>query len=99
MQDAQQISGQAEFKDEPDKLFGVCLAVGEHLHFNPFYLRLALIALAVPSPAAAVAAYVSLATVVLVSHMLFPQPDADAADASEAPVQQHEEREQLPLAA
>ena len=80
MQDARQVSHNAgEFQDEPDKLFGVCLAVGDHLGFNPFYLRVALIALAVVSPAATAAAYLGLSAVVLASHCLFPSGKPTAA--------------------
>lgn len=98
MQDVQQkISQNEEHDDAPDKLFGVCQAVGEDLGFNPFYLRVALIVMLVFSPIAVVATYVSLAAVVLLSRILFPNPVA--APASEQIVNVEAVSEELPLAA
>lgn len=79
MQTAQKIVHQVEDQQEaPDKLFGVCLAVGQDLGFDPFYLRVALIMLLVFSPIAVVASYVGLAVLVVASRLLFPKARAEA---------------------
>ena len=96
MQDTKQIVRETEdFENSPDKLFGICHAVGEHLGFDPFYLRVALIGLMVFSPAATVAAYVGLGALVLLSHLLFPTPNAKSANSEGSLANEL----QLPLAA
>ena len=47
----------ADVGDHPEKLFGVCQAIGDDLGFNPTYLRVALLALLVFSPLAMIGTY------------------------------------------
>ena len=58
----------------PDKLFGVCQAIGEEFGFNPFFLRLALLGGMFFSLPAIVAAYTALGVTVALSRWLFPRP-------------------------
>jgi phage shock protein C len=100
MQDSQQIVHQAaEFDDGPDKLFGVCLTVGDEFGFNPFYLRVALIALMVVNPIVTTAAYAALGTVVLMSHLIFPKPSVASAAGEDLTGNEERTEQQLPLAA
>lgn len=75
------------FGQKPDSFFGVCEAVGEDLGFNPFYLRVALLALLIFSPVAMIAAYAMLGIAVAVTRWAFPRPKPRAQPARvEAPV-------------
>lgn len=71
--------GQAASSSQPDFLFGACEAIGEDLGFDPFYLRVALLALLFFSPAAMIASYAALGGAVALSRRLFPKPAAIAA--------------------
>lgn len=95
MQDADQNVETEHYHDGPEKLFGICLTIGEDLGFDPFYLRVALIGLMVFSPVATLATYVALGGLVLAAHGLFPKQDKVS---SESDDRQDEPRE-LPLAA
>jgi phage shock protein C len=64
---------EAEFQGPPDSLFGVCQSVGEHLGFNPLYLRIALFVLMFFNPIAMAVAYAALGAVVGLSHIVFPK--------------------------
>lgn len=100
MQNARPIAHEVqEFTAEPDKLFGICHAVGEALGFNPFYLRVALIALMVFSPVASIATYVGLGVVVLLAHIIFPKPGSASTDQGESPALETAAEPQLPMAA
>jgi phage shock protein C len=100
MQNAQPIAHEAaEFTAEPDKLFGICFAVGNELGFNPFFLRVALIALMVFSPVASISAYVGLGALVLLAHIVFPKPGSASSDEDESPASETAVEAQLPLAA
>lgn len=100
MQDAKQIVHEAEeFDSAPDKLFGICHAIGEQLGFNPFYLRVALIALMVFSPAATLATYAGLGALVLLSHILFPKPGSSLANTEDSRADEANVEPRLPLAA
>ena len=100
MQDVTQIVHEDEdYQEGPDKLFGVCLTIGEELGFDPFYLRVALIILLVFSPVAVVASYVGLGAVVLLSRFLFPRPKAVPASEQVVETEAVRVEEELPLAA
>jgi hypothetical protein len=100
MHNAQPIAHEAEeYTAEPDKLFGICFSVGDALGFNPFYLRVALIALMVFSPVASIATYAGLGAVVLLAHMVFPKPGSVFTDEDESPATETAVEQQLPLAA
>jgi phage shock protein C len=90
MQANQNVAHQAEIEDagHPDSLFGICQSIGEHIGFNPLYLRLSLFVLMLFNPIAMACAYAALGMVVGLSHLMFPQPEqnpwkADAASESE----------------
>lgn len=72
MQNVQIANQEAQFDSSPDTLFGVCYSIGRDFGFNPFYLRIALIALGVFSLPASVTTYVALGFTVGLSRMLFP---------------------------
>jgi phage shock protein C len=74
--------------NEPDSLFGVCQAIGEDFGFNPFYLRVVLLALLFFSPWAVLGAYAALAVAVVGSRFLFPRSKSAAAEIVEAPAAQ-----------
>ena len=59
---------------QPDRLFGICQAVGDSLGFNPVFLRIGLIGVLFFNPALMVGAYIGLGLVVGASHLLFPKP-------------------------
>ena len=67
---------QAEFEDtgHPDSLFGICQSVGDHVGFNPLYLRLSLFVLMLFNPIAMACTYAGLGMVVGLSHLIFPKP-------------------------
>jgi phage shock protein PspC (stress-responsive transcriptional regulator) len=82
MQNVPNTAHEAEIDEtaRPDKLFGICEAVGEQLGFHPIYLRIALIGLLFFGPLYMVGAYVALGVVVGVSHLLFPKPRTAVAE-------------------
>jgi phage shock protein PspC (stress-responsive transcriptional regulator) len=59
--------------NEPDKLFGVCQAIGEDFGINPFFLRLAMLGGMFFSLPGMVVAYAALGVTVALSHWLFPR--------------------------
>ncbi len=71
--------------NEPDSLFGVCQAIGEDFGFNPFYLRVVLLALLFFSPWAVLGAYAALAVTVVASRFLFPRAKPATAEVVEVP--------------
>jgi phage shock protein C len=73
----QTIAHQAEFEDtgHPDSLFGICQSIGDHVGFNPLYLRLALFVLMIFNPIAMACTYAGLGIVVGLSHLIFPKPE------------------------
>jgi phage shock protein PspC (stress-responsive transcriptional regulator) len=75
MQTEQNIAHQVEAEDtgHPDSLFGICQSVGEHLGFNPLYLRLSLFVVMLFNPVAMACAYAALGMVVGLSHVIFPK--------------------------
>jgi phage shock protein PspC (stress-responsive transcriptional regulator) len=100
MQNAKPIAHEAEeYIAEPDKLFGICLAIGEALGFNPFYLRVALIALTVFNPVASISTYAGLGVLVLLAHIVFPKPDSASTHEAVSPASETAPEPQLPLAA
>ena len=72
----QTIAQQAEFEDtgHPDSLFGICQSIGDHVGFNPLYLRLSLFVLMLFNPIAMACTYAGLGMVVGLSHLIFPKP-------------------------
>ena len=80
MNSSQTVAHEAENEDlgHPDSLFGICQSVGEHLGFNPLYLRVALFVVLLFSPVVFACAYAGLGLVVGVSHVIFPKPNTDA---------------------
>ena len=85
----QTVAHQAEFEDtgHPDSLFGICQSIGEHVGFNPLYLRLSLFVLMLFNPIAMACTYAGLGAVVGLSHLIFPKPEENpwTADAVEEP--------------
>jgi len=75
MQTEQNIAHQVEAEDtgHPDSLFGICQSVGEHLGFNPLYLRLSLFVVMLFNPIAMACAYAALGMIVGLSHVIFPK--------------------------
>lgn len=63
-----------------DTLFGICYSIGQDFGFNPFYLRIALIALAVFSLPASFATYLALGLAVGLSRLFFPSQQAEASE-------------------
>ena len=88
MHSSQTVAHEAENEDlgHPDSLFGICQSVGEHLGFNPLYLRVALFVVLLFSPVAFSCAYAGLGVVVGVSHLVFPKPSTDVPWNQEAAV-------------
>ena len=84
---AQQAETETEDKGHPDSLFGICQSVGEHMGFNPLYLRIALFVLMLFNPIAMACAYAALGVVVGLSHIVFPKA-VTAPWRAPAPVQQ-----------
>ena len=81
---------------QPDRLFGICQAVGDSLGFNPVFLRVGLIGILFFSPALMVGAYLGLGIVVGGSHLLFPKPNQpEAQTAEQARVEQVERMPEL----
>ena len=76
----QTIAHQAEFEDtgHPDSLFGICQSVGDHVGFNPLYLRLSLFVLMLFNPIAMACTYAGLGMVVGLSHLIFPNPEENS---------------------
>jgi phage shock protein C len=85
-------------------ILGVCEGIGEDFGFNPLFLRVPFAASVLLSPTYAVAAYLALGAVVLLSRLLFPnvrqQAEAQAQTAQSQQANDSEMKEpQLPLAA
>lgn len=72
---AYEVEAEVEEKGHPDSLFGVCQSIGEHVGFNPLYLRISLFVLMLFNPIAMACAYAGLGAVVGLSHLIFPKPD------------------------
>ena len=82
MHDTQYAANEVENSEpgQPERLFGICQAVADHLGFNPIFLRIGLISLLFFGPALMFGAYAGLGLIVGVSHLVFPKPqDAEAA--------------------
>lgn len=95
MQNVQNVAHEAEIEESarPDKLFGICEAVGEQLGFNPIYLRVALIGLLFFGPLYMVGAYVALGIVVGIAHLVFPKPGSFAPTGSVVELPAHVEHQ------
>ena len=89
MHSSQTVAHEAENEDlgHPDSLFGICQSVGEHMGFNPLYLRVALFVVLLFSPVAFACAYAGLGAVVGLSHVIFPKPNTEAPWKPEAAVE------------
>jgi phage shock protein C len=76
MHDTQYAPNEVENSEpgQPERLFGICQAVGDHLGFNPIFLRIGLIGLLFFGPALMFGAYAGLGLIVGVSHLVFPKP-------------------------
>jgi phage shock protein C len=102
MQNAAQTRTALPLRDHT--ILGVCEAIGEDFGFDPTFLRVPLAACVLYSLKYAIAAYLLLGVVVLVSRLIFPQPKSEAATASSdvqpaADSEPNEQQEQLPIAA
>ena len=83
-----------------DHLFGVFAAIGEDFGFDPLWLRIAFAVALLFNLEAVIGAYLALGAVVLVSRLLFRDPQvAAAAPAPVAPVAAPIEEEPLRQAA
>ena len=83
-------------------ILGVCEAIGEDFGFNPTYLRVPLAACVLLSIKYAIAAYLVLGVVVLLSRLVFPQPKVQPASVEarqSADADRVDEQERLPIAA
>ena len=82
-------------------ILGVCEAIGEDFGFNPVLLRVPFAASVLLSPPMAIAAYLALGVVVLLSRLLFPKPKAEApvVEAESSGVETEAAESKLPLAA
>ena len=81
-----------------DTFFGVCQALGDDFGFNPLWLRILFAAPLMFVPMTAIAAYLGLGAIVLLSRLLAPRPRRKAAAKAEAaPRAAANEGEQLPL--
>ena len=79
-------------------IFGVCEAIGEDFGFNPIFLRVPLAASVLWSPLMAIGAYFVLGALVLASRLLFPRPQAAAAQPASA-VESDNDHESMRIAA
>lgn len=75
---AHQVEAEVAEKGHPDSLFGICQSIGEHVGFNPLYLRLSLFVLMLFNPIAMACAYAGLGAVVGLSHLIFPKPEENS---------------------
>jgi hypothetical protein len=93
MQANQSVAHQAEIEDtgHPDSLFGICQSIGEHVGFNPLYLRRSLFVLLLFNPIAMACAYAGLGMVVGLSHVMFPQPEQNPWNAEKVSDSEHAE--------
>ena len=66
-----------EASGPPDSLFGICESIGEHMGFNPLYLRISLFVLMLFNPIAMACTYAGLGAVVGLSHLIFPKAEAN----------------------
>ena len=58
-------------------ILGVCEAIGEDFGFNPTFLRVPLAACVLVSIKYAIAGYLVLGVIVLVSRLMFPKPKVE----------------------
>lgn len=65
-------------------ILGVCEAIGEDFGFNPVFLRVPFAASVLWSPLIAIAAYLAVGGVVLLSRLLFPKPKLVAHEMEQA---------------
>jgi phage shock protein C len=89
--------------DKParDSIFGVCAALASDFGFNPLWLRLAIGAGLMVNMEAALAAYVVLGVIVLISRLAAPDAKArqtPAAEAATAPIASEQDVDEVPLA-
>ena len=81
-------------------ILGVCEAIGEDFGFNPLFLRVPFAAIVLFSPTVAIASYLALGAVVLLSRLLFPNAlQQSQVEQHQAPVEPVAEEPDLPLAA
>jgi len=81
-------------------ILGVCEAIGEDFGFNPLFLRVPFAAIVLFSPTVAIASYLALGAVVLLSRLLFPNAlQQSHVEQHQAPVEPVAEEPDLPLAA
>ncbi len=83
-------------------ILGVCEAIGEDFGFNPVLLRVPFAASVLWSPTSAIAAYLALGAVVLLSRLVFPAKvwaEAGAAGGVTATAKHENTKPELPLAA
>lgn len=82
-------------------ILGVCEAIGEDFGFSPTWLRIPFAASVLLSPTMAVAAYLALGVVVLISRLVFPKAKTvvTAESAQSAPANDSAKREDLSIAA
>ena len=71
-------------EEHPEKLLGICQAVGEAIGVKPIFLRIALLVLLMFSPIAMIATYAALGGFVVGSWMLFPERQTATAEAAPA---------------
>ena len=62
----------------PDTFFGACEALGQDFGFNPNWLRVALGVVVLFNPMAAIAGYLAISVLVLLSRLIFPGRVASA---------------------
>ena len=93
---AQQAEAETEDKGHPDSLFGICQSVGEHMGFNPLYLRLVFATLFYFDPAMVIGSYLALGAGLAIARWLYPvpaDPVAQAATDPAAPTADNEDSE------
>lgn len=89
--------------DKParDSIFGVCAALAADFDFNPLWLRLAIGAGLMVNMEAALAAYVVLGVIVLISRLAAPDTIArqtPAVQTATEPVASEQDMDEVPLA-
>ena len=80
-------------------IFGVCEGLGEDFGFNPVLLRVPFAAAVLWSPAMALAAYLALGAVVLMSRLLFPRSRPTAVQSATPALSAANEQHQMANAA
>jgi phage shock protein C len=78
------------FWGRDDTAFGVCAAIGEDFGFNPLFLRFAFAGFLFFNPMAAIASYLALGVVVLVSRLVAPNPRMASEPAAALPADRSE---------